>query len=199
MSKIPSSLSFLPNVTTLSLDVCSPSSIEAAVQQVVRPSSNGSLDVLFLTHPSKQPATNSYYTSSPPYKLPKRRLEKSMGFGGVYGASKAALTTLSETLRLEVQPLVMRVVTVVTGIIETKLHENESVVELGETSFYLLEVEEYARRVVKKIEFGGVNRKIYVGPLTALFIWIKWWCPQFLWVSALVYAVSAKADVVLTE
>lgn len=95
----------------------------------------------------------------------------------------------------------MRVVTVVTGIIETKLHENERVVELGEESFYLplmgwirdrakgtnrpsgMEVEDYARQVVAKIENGGANGKIYVGPLTGLFVWLEWWCPQFVWVS----------------
>lgn len=119
----------------------------------------------------------------------------------VYGASKAATTQFSETLRLEVAPLGIRVATVITGIIETNLHNNEPEHPLPPSSYYKsveswlqdrtsgknrppgMPVEEYARQLVQKCE-SGAKGKVYVGPLTPLFVYLQWWMPSFIWVSS---------------
>ena len=49
--------------------------------------------------------------------------EKTYSWGGVYAASKAALETVAETLRLEVQPTV-RVTTIAPGVVESAFFEN---------------------------------------------------------------------------
>lgn len=50
-----------------------------------------------------------------------------------YNASKAALTQYSETLRLELEPLGIRVLTVLAGQVATKLPQ---VPQLDDGSFY---------------------------------------------------------------
>lgn len=49
--------------------------------------------------------------------------EKPYPYGGIYCASKAALNTIAETLRLEVQPKI-RVTTVAPGVVDTDFFEN---------------------------------------------------------------------------
>lgn len=55
---------------------------------------------------------------------------------GAYGASKAALTLASETLRLEMAPLGVRVLTLLTGGVATKFITNLDPVELPADSYY---------------------------------------------------------------
>ena len=55
---------------------------------------------------------------------------------GVYGASKAALAMLTDTLRLEVAPFGVRVVELKTGSVESKFHENGGTVVLPADSLY---------------------------------------------------------------
>lgn len=120
----------------------------------------------------------------------------------VYGASKAATTNFGETLRLELKPLGMRVVTVITGIIETKLHDNEPRQEMSDKSYYKplegwiedrrtgknrppgMSATKYAEQLAAKVE-GGASGKVYVGPLTPLFVYLQWWMPTFIWVCVL--------------
>ncbi|KAL2065524.1 hypothetical protein VTL71DRAFT_3194 [Oculimacula yallundae] len=45
-------------------------------------------------------------------------------WNGVYAASKAAMLILSETLRLEIEPLGVKTITVVLGIVKTNFHAN---------------------------------------------------------------------------
>ncbi|KAH7386352.1 hypothetical protein BKA64DRAFT_748026 [Cadophora sp. MPI-SDFR-AT-0126] len=45
-------------------------------------------------------------------------------WNGVYAASKAAMFMLSETMRLELEPLGVRTQSVVVGIVRTRFHEN---------------------------------------------------------------------------
>lgn len=61
---------------------------------------------------------------------------------GIYSASKAALTTASDTLRLELKPLGVNVVTAMVGSIETKFHTNNIVSTLPPNSLYR-SVEQY--------------------------------------------------------
>ncbi|KAF2492493.1 putative short-chain dehydrogenases/reductase [Lophium mytilinum] len=57
---------------------------------------------------------------------------------GTYGSSKAAMTRLSETLRLEMAPLGVRVVTVILGAVETTGNDpnNRNDLELPADSYY---------------------------------------------------------------
>lgn len=230
-SKIPSSLTSLPNVTVITLDVCSQASIASAVQAVSK-ATGGSLDLLFnnagssLTCPALDTniedarqqfelhfiaplaTTQAFF----PLLLKGKNAaiinnssiagECNLPFQAVYGASKAATAALGETLRLEVEALNIRVITVITGIIETNLHANEKEQAIPESSFYRpftkwlaerkagtnrppgMEVEEYAKILVVKLENEKVKGKVYVGPLTPLFVYLQWWCPQFIWVSS---------------
>lgn len=114
---------------------------------------------------------------------------------------------MSESLRLELIPLGIRVVTVVTGIIETNLHHNEPEHSLPANSYYKpiegwlkdresgknrppgQPVQDFARQFVQKCE-NGAKGKVYIGPLTPLFVYLKWWMPSFIWVSATTYRSS---------
>jgi 1-acylglycerone phosphate reductase len=55
---------------------------------------------------------------------------------GNYGASKAALIQASEALRFEVEPLGIRVITLITGGVQTKILANLEPVQLPENSYY---------------------------------------------------------------
>lgn len=226
-SKISTELSSLPHITIIKLDVCSDQSIDSAMKEVSKVA-GGKLDLLInnagssLTCPaldtSLEDARQQFELHFiAPLACTKAFLpllvrgdnpvvvnnssiagETNLPFQAVYGASKSATATFSETLRLEVEPLGIRVVTVITGIIETNLHNNEKEQELPEESFYAplnqwlrerkdgtnrppgMPVDQYAKQCVTKIE-KGARGKIYVGPLTPLFVYLQWWCPQWIW------------------
>ena len=55
---------------------------------------------------------------------------------GIYGASKAALAMLTDTLRLEVAPFGVRVVELKTGTVESNFHENGGKSVLPAASLY---------------------------------------------------------------
>ncbi|KAK6008859.1 hypothetical protein QM012_000762 [Aureobasidium pullulans] len=55
---------------------------------------------------------------------------------GIYGASKTALTLLSETLRLEMEPLGVKVLTIVAGNVHTQFWTGEKEVSLPSGSKY---------------------------------------------------------------
>jgi short-subunit dehydrogenase len=55
-----------------------------------------------------------------------------------YAASKAALNTLFETLRLEIGPFGVSVITILPGVIDSSLHANDSKrSDMPNTSRYL--------------------------------------------------------------
>ncbi|KAH6713294.1 hypothetical protein DL95DRAFT_494452 [Leptodontidium sp. 2 PMI_412] len=58
-------------------------------------------------------------------------------YTGVYNTSKAAANLLSETLRVELAPFGVEVITVVTGVIATEFFNNQGSVELPADSLYL--------------------------------------------------------------
>ncbi|CAH0037185.1 unnamed protein product [Clonostachys rhizophaga] len=55
---------------------------------------------------------------------------------GIYNSSKSALTMLSETLRIELAPLGVKVVTAILGGMSTNAFSNVPDLELPETSYY---------------------------------------------------------------
>ncbi|OAA81448.1 NADPH-dependent 1-acyldihydroxyacetone phosphate reductase [Akanthomyces lecanii RCEF 1005] len=103
---------------------------------------------------------------------------------GVYQASKAAVEMLSETMRLELQPLQVRVVSLVTGAVDTNIMKGSTTVSLASTSPYKVgSVEaamnkltrpddgikrvpaaDFARAVVSDV-LGGAAGKIWRGPM----------------------------------
>ncbi len=65
---------------------------------------------------------------------------------GIYQASKAATEMLSETMRLELQPVGVRVVSLVTGAVDTNIMKGSTTVSLASTSPYKVESVEAAMR-----------------------------------------------------
>ncbi|KAL4863202.1 hypothetical protein BDV12DRAFT_206731 [Aspergillus spectabilis] len=59
-----------------------------------------------------------------------------MPWGSFYNASKSAVRMYSESLRVEVAPLGVKVVTIMTGIVATKMFDNAPQASLPETLYY---------------------------------------------------------------
>jgi len=55
---------------------------------------------------------------------------------GLYDSSKAAITMASETMRLELRPLGVNVITAMVGMVESKFHDNMGEPQLKEGSLY---------------------------------------------------------------
>ena len=103
---------------------------------------------------------------------------------GIYGASKAALTLLSETLRLEMTPFDVKVVAIITGGVQTNIMANGPEPVLPSSSRYTFAEkniyaraagedvgskttsEDYAERVVSDV-LDGANGKIWRGKLAS--------------------------------
>ncbi|TLD05990.1 uncharacterized protein PgNI_08780 [Pyricularia grisea] len=110
-----------------------------------------------------------------------------MPWKGVYLASKAAVEMLSETLRLELRPLGVRVVSLVTGAVNTNITASASRTELRDGSPYKVKsvedaiqkltsgkdgikrtpADEFARKVVEDI-LGGVSGRIWRGQMAGV-------------------------------
>ncbi|KAF2993113.1 hypothetical protein E8E14_000048 [Neopestalotiopsis sp. 37M] len=216
-SKIPKSLTELPCVSTLQLDVTNNESISAAVHlfQKISQSTleNGQspqgLDVLVhnsgagMYGPLLDADVNearalfdvNFFGVMQVTQAFSRLLVQAQGvlvnissasgelnqpYSSIYNASKAAITTASETWRLELEPLGVRVVTVVAGTVATRFHGNTNEIKLAEDSYYLpvkeildkkqrgkpgsqkMSAEEFATAVVSDI-LAGKSGKIWRG------------------------------------
>ena len=122
---------------------------------------------------------------------------------GLYHSSKAAVTILSETLRLELAPLGVTVVIGMLGNIESKFHQNDSWQDQGlpETSPYkMLEpqiaksadgkvgpkkqrTEEFARRFVGDV-LNGASGKVWRGAMAQTVRAVGYHAPMFIQVSS---------------
>ena len=117
-------------------------------------------------------------------------------FGSVYNASKAALHQYSNTLRVELKPFDVKVITVVTGGVKSNIANTPR--ELPEDSIYVPLAQEYQRRLKHSQEVGVANEKYakYVVPrvinsrrrqLWAGYgAWLVWFASTFLPVGFLV-------------
>lgn len=76
-------------------------------------------------------------------------------FGSVYNASKGALHSYSDTLRVELAPFGVRVVTVVTGGVKSNIARTKR--EMRGDSIYLPVREEYEERLVHSQAMGVPN------------------------------------------
>ncbi|TQB73164.1 hypothetical protein MPDQ_006081 [Monascus purpureus] len=78
-------------------------------------------------------------------------------FGSVYNASKAALHHYSSTLRVELAPFGVRVVTIITGGVKSNIARVDRT--LNPNSIYMPIEEEYIRRVKHSQEVGMDTKK----------------------------------------
>jgi 1-acylglycerone phosphate reductase len=117
----------------------------------------------------------------------------------MYNASKAALISGSETWRLELAPLEVRVITLVTGGIATNFMTNLQTLTMPESSYYqpirdVIEVgfeenpygmkpEVFAKQVLQKVERGATG-KIWIGGGVGMIRPALWLMPQSIVVSA---------------
>jgi len=103
----------------------------------------------------------------------------------------------SETLRLELQPFQVKVLTVIVGGVKTKFQENAGLAKLEPDSFYISIEKEYqempsmnspmpasvfASKIVADVEHG-VSGIVYRGALSSTLNFLTGWFPAW----ALVY------------
>ncbi|KAI6088059.1 oxidoreductase [Hypoxylon rubiginosum] len=163
ISKIPSELAALSNVTILPLDVTSASSVAEAAQAVA--ASGRGLDVLLnnagagysmpvldinvdkameLYDVNVLGVIRTVQAFAPLLIKSKGRVVNLSSCGAAvntpwiasYTSTKAALTTLSETLRLELSPFGVNVTTIMAGAVVSHFHDNEPQFRLPEGSYY---------------------------------------------------------------
>ncbi|KAI1278203.1 hypothetical protein F5Y07DRAFT_361054 [Xylaria sp. FL0933] len=74
----------------------------------------------------------------------------SVPFSGVYNASKAAAASLTETLRLELEPFNIKVINLMTGGVRSTFHSNAPEAKLPPTSLYNV-----AKEPIEKVMSGA--------------------------------------------
>ncbi|KAM7214063.1 oxidoreductase [Rhypophila decipiens] len=216
----------LPNVTLVSLDVCSQASLDAAVA-TVSATTGGRLDYLVNNSGSQyvmpvvdvdmQKAKEMFDVNvwgvvatvkafAPLLIAAKGCVVNNASIAGLmyppymvlYAASKAATVTISEGLRLELKPLGVRVVTVITGAVGTNLFANAPEHHLPEGSKYapaekevaaratgtdfgdrVMAPDDYARSVVGDV-LGGSIGKIFRGKMATMVRIVTTWFPTLL-------------------
>ena len=113
---------------------------------------------------------------------------------GVYSASKAALTIASETLRLELKPFGVGVVTVMVGSVESNFHANNPSFHLPADSLYKpieqqiadtdagkhsppgTNTAAFADQLVKDVLRGGEGQ-LWRGKMANITRWVSKWVP----------------------
>ncbi|KAJ9145412.1 Short-chain dehydrogenase protein [Pleurostoma richardsiae] len=223
-AKIPQTLSNASNVTVLTLDVLSFESIAAAVESVKR-ETGGKLDVLVnnsgggLFAPALDTSIEdgkklfdlNFWAPMAIVQAFAPSLIKAKGclvnntsanavvpmpFMSMYNASKAALATTSETWRLELQPLGVRTITLITLAVKTNAFAVDRPTNIPEASYYYklrdfihgltdgrlqangITPRQYAAKVVREIEKGTVG-EIWVGAESFMARWAWWASPRF--------------------
>ncbi|KAH8429914.1 SDR family oxidoreductase [Aspergillus melleus] len=223
-TKVPESLTSLENVQVLPLDVRDPSTIADAVRAVIE--HGRGLDVLVnnagagytmpLLDTDMDLAMDLYEANVwGPLRLikacgdlliaSKGRIINMSSVGavvntpwlGVYSSSKAAITQLSETLRLELAPWGVRVVCIMAGSVTSAFHANEPEVILPPTSRYAAirqmisdratgrddlkrcSADEFAASIVDDV-LGTAGGVVWKGPYSALVKFLSRWCPAII-------------------
>ncbi|KAL8881771.1 MAG: hypothetical protein Q9198_001093 [Flavoplaca austrocitrina] len=121
---------------------------------------------------------------------------------GIYAGSKAAVTAISDTLRLELAPFGVKVVTAVTGAVSTNILSSGSAFKLPATSRYKsiekeisdraagkdgtprMEPSIYAEKVVQDV-LRGANWQVWRGGYASIVYFTSSWFPSSLsdWMS----------------
>ncbi|KAE8137481.1 hypothetical protein BDV38DRAFT_271326 [Aspergillus pseudotamarii] len=193
ITKVPESLTSLANVQVLSLDVTDPTSISDAAR-VVRGHSHG-LHILVnnagigYTMPLLDADLDR---AKQVYEANVGRIVNISSVGavvntpwiGIYSSSKAAVTQLSETLRLELAPLGVAVVCLMAGTITTAFHANEPEVTIsdwgtGRVGPKGCSADEFAASIVDDV-LGSTSRLVWKGPYSPAVRFLSHWCPLWL-------------------
>ncbi|KAF2877768.1 hypothetical protein BDV95DRAFT_480089 [Massariosphaeria phaeospora] len=224
-AKISPALSALSNVSVLELDITSSVSIAAAVETVAKATDGKGLDILVNNAGAGYPMplldvdidmakglfeTNVWGVLATT-KAFMEQLVRTRGtvvnissvggevhtpWIGIYSASKAATTMLSETLRLEVAPFGVHVQTVMVGVIKTNFHAEGHRLVLppgsryqaikdtitkwaaGEAGLRSISAEAFAAQLVKDI-LSKKSGRIYRGPSSSAASFCARYLPQF--------------------
>jgi 1-acylglycerone phosphate reductase len=99
-------------------------------------------------------------------------------FGSVYNASKAALHSYSQTLRLELEPYDVRVLVVITGGVESKIARTQRI--LPEASLYLDIDADFQRRVLHSQD-GAMASELYARGVVSEALKPAWRQKKWLW------------------
>ncbi|PSN64361.1 NAD(P)-binding protein [Corynespora cassiicola Philippines] len=113
-------------------------------------------------------------------------------FQSMYNSSKAAVNMLSETARLELAPLGVKVITLVLGAVESHMSKKRTE-EIPATSYYrpikqhldadpgwnAIPVEKFSRTMVDDV-LGGKTGKIYAGGDSLAVKWLIPYIPAWL-------------------
>ncbi|KAL4791044.1 hypothetical protein BDV19DRAFT_401618 [Aspergillus venezuelensis] len=182
----------LPNKTLLELDIEDQSSIGAALKAVVaQTGGTGRLDLLVnnaglnlnrpaldsdLAYAKKMFDVNFWgmvnvtHTFMPLLIASKGTVVNNASLAGVlhvpwgsfYNASKAAVRMYSETLRLEIAPLGVKVITIMTGIVATNMFNNTPHDSLPSNSYYQMASHEIALTATgEKFELIAMPPAVY--------------------------------------
>ncbi|KAK7754488.1 hypothetical protein SLS62_003508 [Diatrype stigma] len=123
-----------------------------------------------------------------------------MAWGGMYSTSKAAAKQLSEVLRIELEPLGVRVVSAIIGVIDTPIFTNSHPdgFHMPSGSYYepvrqflvdacegklqppMTPVDLAARKLVNEI-LGGTKGITWLGATATECKWLSGWLPNWLW------------------
>ncbi|KAI4868862.1 oxidoreductase [Hypoxylon rubiginosum] len=99
---------------------------------------------------------------------------------GLYAATKSALTTASECLRLELRPFNVNVATVITGVVRTRIFANAPQHRLPAHSL------DFARDLAARV-LRGAEGRVYVGNMSTavrvLTAWFPTWVVDYLTVA----------------
>jgi 1-acylglycerone phosphate reductase len=93
-------------------------------------------------------------------------------YGAVYNASKAALHAYSNTLRIELEPFGVKVITVVTGGVQSRIARGWG--DLPKGSLYWPAVDGYRRRVTHSQE-GAMATDVYAKRVVARVLGLNSW------------------------
>ncbi|KAK8033809.1 oxidoreductase [Apiospora marii] len=224
VSKIPAELSSLSNVTVLTLDTTSADSIAAAAAAVE--ASGRGLDVLVnnagveytipvldvdidtarrLFDVNVFGVVRTVQGFADLLIRSKGRIVNMSTNGTAvntpwmasYTASKTALTSFSETMRLELEPFGVTVVAIMTGTVNTHFHDNEPRFQLPAGSRYAaiqdiiagwasgklkppgISADEYVESIVDDIVGPGNGGLLWRGPYSGSIKFMSQWVPQW--------------------
>ncbi|KAJ4245753.1 hypothetical protein NW762_013877 [Fusarium torreyae] len=209
-SKIPEDLSALPNVTVLKLDVTSTSSIADAVKAVA--DSGRGLDVLVnnagigysmpildidISKAQSLYDTNVWGAIRMIQSSANLLIASCGKIKATYVSSKAALTSFSETLRLELSPFGVDVTTIMIGRIDSHFDANAPLALPTDSKYAPIEeiitgwstgvlkpkgipTDQFAESIVDNIVGQGKSGVVWKGPWAGTFDLMWRYGPQFL-------------------
>jgi len=99
-------------------------------------------------------------------------------FGSAYGATKGALHSYSDTLRVEMKPFNVKVMVIVTGGVKTNLARHGTTLQPG--SIYMPILDFFHKRVTDSQD-GAMDRDVYARSVVAQVMKPDWRKPIWFW------------------